>query len=102
MTLADANVLLDVFTDDATWFEWSAEQLKRASRGGIAINPVIYAELAPGFDNREDLEKALAFENLKRLPLPYEAGFRAGHAFLAYRRAGGERRFDAAASSMCR
>jgi hypothetical protein len=27
----------------------------------------------------------------KRLPLPYEAGFRASRAFLAYRRAGGSR-----------
>jgi len=30
ITLVDSNVILDVVTNDAKWFEWSAESLSRA------------------------------------------------------------------------
>ena len=93
MVLVDTNVLLDIFTDDAQWQQWSAEQLEQAaSRDELAINPIIYAELAPGFQRESQLERALARWPLVRLTLPYEAGFAAGRAFLAYRRDGGLRR----------
>lgn len=66
MVLVDTIVLLDVFTDDHRWFDWSSTQLEAAAmQGELAIDPVVYAELAPGFD--------------------------AGHAYLAYRRDGGIR-----------
>ena len=29
--LDDSNVLLDIFTEDATWFAWSADALERAA-----------------------------------------------------------------------
>lgn len=93
MVLVDTNVLFDVFTDDAQWQAWSAAQLEAvAGQGELAINPIVYAELAPGFAREAQLERALARWPLVRLPLPYEAGFQAGHAFLTYRRDGGMRR----------
>ena len=92
MVLVDANVLLDIITADARWFSWSAEKLERALSHGLAINPVIYAEVSAGFQTEEDLESALDLPDLERLPLPYEAAFRAGHAFVEYRRQGGNRR----------
>ena len=92
MVLVDANVLLDIITADPQWFAWSVEKLERALALGLAINPVIYAELAAGFLKEEELEVALQLPDLQRLPLPYEAAFRAGHAFVEYRRQGGNRR----------
>ena len=89
MVLVDANVLLDIITTDPKWFAWSAEKLERALAQGLAINPVIYAELAAGFQKGEELDAALDLADLQRLALPYEAAFRAGHAFVEYRRQGG-------------
>lgn len=91
-TLVDANVLLDVLTDDPVWFAWSAERLDAcAAAGELCINPIIYAEVSVGFDRIEALDDALPLEAFVRLPLPWEAGFLAGKAFLNYRRARGAR-----------
>jgi predicted nucleic acid-binding protein len=88
--MLDTNVLLDIFTADPKWLEWSTAQFRRASaEGPILINPIVYAELAAGFDSRADLDHWLRPALFKRLPLPYEAGFRASRAFLEYRRGGG-------------
>lgn len=92
MVLVDANVLLDIITSDPKWFEWSAGRMERALTQGLAINPVIYAELAAGFRKEEELEAALDLAELQRLPIPYEAAFRAGRAFVEYRQRGGDRR----------
>ena len=92
MVLVDANVLLDILTADPQWLTWSTEKLERALTQGLAINPVIYAELAAGFLNEGELEAALDFPDLRRLVLPYAAAFRAGRAFVEYRRQGGNRR----------
>lgn len=90
--LVDSNVLLDVLTDDAHWCDWSATQLDAcAKQGKLAINPVIYAEVSVGFARIEDLDAALTPGTFLRLPLPWEAGFLAGKAFLGYRRAKGAR-----------
>jgi predicted nucleic acid-binding protein len=92
-TLADSNVLLDVLTEDEEWFDWSADRLTHAaSTGGIIINPIIYAELAAGFERIEDLDAALPATYYRRVPLPWDAAFLAGRSFVKYRRRGGERR----------
>jgi len=41
-----------------------------------------------GFDRIEDLDDAVPASEFEREPLPYEAGFVAGQAFLAYRKRG--------------
>lgn len=90
--LVDSNVLLDVLTDDPQWGAWSAAQLNAvAAQGELAVNPIIYAEVSVGFERIEDLDAALAPDVFLRLPLPWEAGFLAGKAFLGYRRAKGIR-----------
>jgi predicted nucleic acid-binding protein len=92
-TLVDSNVLLDVLTDDSEWFDWSAAMLERvANQGPVFINPVIYAEVSAAFARIEELDDALPPEYYRRAPLPWEAGFLAGHAYLRYRRGRGERR----------
>jgi predicted nucleic acid-binding protein len=91
-TLVDSNVLLDVLTEDPIWFDWSSTTLERcANEGTLFINPLIYAEVSIRFTTIEELEAVLPDEWFKRLPLPLEAAFLAGKAFLRYRRQGGER-----------
>jgi len=93
MTLVDANILIDLFTDDPVWAEWSGRELTRsAAEGMVGINPVIYAEASVAFSSQIRFDQALRPLELTRWELPYAAGFGAGKAFLAYRREGGERR----------
>ncbi len=90
--LVDANVLLDVLTDDSEWYPWSAGKLDDcAASAELCINPIIYAEVSVGFERIETLDDALRPETFLRLPLPWEAGFLAGKAFMAYRKARGSR-----------
>ena len=91
-TVVDSNVLLDVFTDDPVWADWSARHLARAfDAGPVIINPLIYAELSVGFDHLRDLESALPAA-IEREDLPWSAAFLAGRCFVRYRAIGGVRR----------
>ncbi|HZT90147.1 MAG TPA: type II toxin-antitoxin system VapC family toxin [Stellaceae bacterium] len=88
--LVDANVLLDVMTEDPRWLGWSAEAIGRAAdQYRLVINPVIYAEVSMRYSRIEDLDAALPKAMFDREPIPYEAAFLAGKAFFAYRRRGG-------------
>ena len=91
--LVDANVILDIATDDPQWSDWSASMLARCADSGVLIiNPIIYAEVSVGFDRIEELDEALPADVFRRDPLPWEAAFLAGKCFLSYRRRGGVRR----------
>ena len=93
MILVDSNVIIDVITEDAAWRAWSERALiDAANRDEIAINPIIYAEVASGFATMAELDHHLGSGEFRRLTLPYEAGFVAGRAFVEYRRRGGLRR----------
>jgi predicted nucleic acid-binding protein len=90
--LVDSSVLLDVATNDKTWFEWSSQALESAANeAALAINAIIYGEVSIGFSQIEDLELAIPPASFRREALPYEAAFLAGKAFLRYRRRGGVR-----------
>ncbi len=91
--LVDSNVLLDVFSEDERWFDWSSETLAEvAERAILVVNPIVYAEVSVRFERIEELEMALPADRFAREPLPWEAGFLAGKCYVAYRRRGGERR----------
>ena len=82
--LVDANVLLDVMTQDIQWSGWSTIALMQAAeRHRLVINPIIYAEVSIRFSRVEDLEAALPKSMFDREPISYEAAFLAGKAFLA-------------------
>ena len=91
MVLVDANVLLDILTADSEWTAWSQGELVRAAGDGLAINPIIYAELCPAFRAEDELNAALSGWPLQQLPLPCEAAWPAAQAFAAYRLRGGAR-----------
>jgi len=88
--LVDTNVLIDVLQDDATWAAWSLQQLRALSRvHRLAINPVIYAELAMSFDNPSALDAEVEALELSFVELSRSALFLAARAHLHYRRRGG-------------
>ena len=90
-TVVDSSVLLDVFTEDATWAGWSTARLVEAlARGPLILNVVVLAEVSPRFSRLEDLRAILPSSVISE-PIPDAAAFLAGHAHRAYRRAGGER-----------
>ncbi|MFT4015174.1 MAG: type II toxin-antitoxin system VapC family toxin [Paracoccus sp. (in: a-proteobacteria)] len=90
--LVDANILIDIATDDPNWGRWSAGALEHAGRGRqLVINPLIYAEVSVAFSRIEDLDQLLPSGLFQREDLPWEAGFLAGKAYLGYRRRGGAR-----------
>jgi hypothetical protein len=88
--LVDANVLLDVFTQDEDWYDWSSRTLERmADRSRLIINAVIYAEASLRFSSVEDFEDALPAAVTEREPIPFEAAFLAGRAYGQYKKRGG-------------
>jgi predicted nucleic acid-binding protein len=90
-TLVDSSVLLDVLAP-STWREWSEEHLAAAAESGaLAINQVIYAEVAVGFAERSQLERTLQGAGLMRVGLPWAASWLVARAFQEYRRRGGSR-----------
>ncbi|MEU4608491.1 type II toxin-antitoxin system VapC family toxin [Kribbella sp. NPDC023972] len=92
-TLVDACVILDLTTNDPKWADWSEEAIAQAAdEGPLVINPIVYAEVSVDFTSIEELDEVLDDADLRREPLPFDAGFLAGKAYLTYRRRGGARR----------
>lgn len=92
MILVDTNVIIDVAAEDPVWCDWSARQLEAHRGAGLAINPIVYAELSVHYDSVEAIEQALAGLAFARLDLPWEAAFVAGKAYRRYRATGGVKR----------
>ena len=90
----NSSVVLDIVTDDPVWGDWSADALAQArDEGRLVINPIVYAEVSTGFNRIEDLDDTIPASDFEREPLPYQAGFVAGKAFLIYRKRDGVRHF---------
>jgi predicted nucleic acid-binding protein len=91
-TLVDSNVLLDVLSEDADWVAWAMDKL-RASReaGPLVINPLIYAETAPSFDDIVGFDRILESNGIAREDLPWDAAYLAGQRHAIYRKKGGSR-----------
>jgi hypothetical protein len=91
--LVDSNVLLDVLTEDPSWFDWSSRTLEECAQDHLlVINPIIYAEVSIGYERIEDLDAALPENLVARRPIPLDAAFLAGKCFLKYRQRGGQKR----------
>ncbi len=89
-TLVDSNVLLDIFSADPTWCEWSESALADALLDGrVGINQLVYAEVSVSFATLAELDGVLAKLQIERIDLPWGAAYIAGQAFVAYRKRGG-------------
>jgi len=87
LILVDSNIVIDIATNDPHRASWSLAHLERAVGSDVvAINDVIYAELAAGYGHTGALDRDLELLRIfqcERLPKP--ALFLAGHAFRRYR-----------------
>ena len=86
MILVDSNIWIDLIQKDPVWLNWSlAEVQKVRAQKRAVINPVIYAELAPTYDQPAALNKFLSAAKVTMKPLSRAAAYAAGCAFLRYR-----------------
>jgi hypothetical protein len=85
--LIDSCVLLDLFTNDPKWGNWSEDVLSQYSQTNtLFINSIVYTEISIGFNRIEEVEEAVEQVGVKVLEIPREALFLAGKTFLEYRR----------------
>lgn len=85
--LIDSCVLLDLFTDDPIWANWSEKILDKYSQTNtLYINSIIYTEVSIGFNKIEEVERAISkFRTINVIEIPREALFLAGKVFLKYK-----------------
>lgn len=83
----DSCILLDLFTNDLNWGDWSESILEQYSqRNTLYINSMVYTEVSIGFLKIEELETALSSLGIKVLEIPREALFLTGKTYLQYRK----------------
>ena len=83
----DSCFLLDLFTDDPYWGDWSNEMLEKYSQTNtLYINSIVYTEISIGFEKIEDVDSVIKQMEIKVLEIPREALFLAGKTFLRYRK----------------
>jgi predicted nucleic acid-binding protein len=90
--LVDSCVLLDLFTDDPNWADWSENILGHYGQTNtLFINSIIYTEISIGFNRIEEVEAVLEQAGIKVLEIPREVLFLAGKVFLKYRKTKGNK-----------
>ena len=90
--LVDSCILLDLFTNDPDWADWSEHILEQYGQTNtLFINSIIYTEVSIGFNRIEEIEAALEQAGIRVLEIPREALFLAGKVFLNYRKSKGTR-----------
>jgi predicted nucleic acid-binding protein len=92
ITFVDTNVLLDVFLPDPKWGENSKNSLNKAfSHGSLVINEIIYAELAPQFSSKDQLDDTLNALGIRMIQMDRKSAYLAGSNWKKYRNSGGLR-----------
>lgn len=85
-TLFDTSALFAVLTPSDVHHRWSVEQLEAGKANGpIVIVDIIYSELSVNM-SREEIERAISYLAVDRLPSDDETLLRAGKAFGLYKK----------------
>jgi len=85
--LIDSCVVTDLSDPGGAWFEWSASTLEKLDQDHtMVVNPIVYAECSIGFERIEEVEALFDHLGFAIQPIPREALFLAGKAFLQYKR----------------
>lgn len=87
----DTSVLLTIFDQEPGAEEWMEALVRARRRGRLVLCEVVYAELAPSFDTRSELDEVLETLGARLEPLDPEAVWLAGRTFKRYRHEGGPR-----------
>lgn len=85
MILLDTNVLIDAFDPSARLHAWASNLIRDGLLGeGVAINPVILAELCVGDLRADTVAARLETLGIVILDLPSAASTRCAQAYAAY------------------
>jgi predicted nucleic acid-binding protein len=88
--LVDSCVIIDLADPKGTWFDWSAKTLEQLDQNHtLVINKLIYAECSVGYAKIEEVEALFEHLRFAMKPIPREALFLAGKAFLQYKKRNG-------------
>jgi len=87
----DTSVLLTIFHQEPGAEEWMDALVSARRQGQLSLCEVVYAELAPAFGSREELEGVLTALGARLDPITAEAAWLAGQIFKRYRDGGGPR-----------
>ncbi|MEE8522317.1 MAG: type II toxin-antitoxin system VapC family toxin [Thermoanaerobaculia bacterium] len=87
----DTSVLLTIFNQEPGAEEWMEALIEARRQGQLVLCEVVYAELAPAFGTRTELEKVLDDLGARLDPIEAEAAWLAGQTFRQYRKEGGPR-----------
>jgi predicted nucleic acid-binding protein len=90
-TAIDTSVLAAIFNGEPTTNEWMRKLVESRREGQLVICEVVYAELARGFESTQALDESLDDLGIAFDAMGKAAAFRAGRAFLHYRKRGGPR-----------
>jgi len=92
ITAVDSNILIDVFGNDPTFGQASAEALRRCIREGkIVACDIVWSELAAIFPSRKGLMDAMTTLDVGYVPVSQEAAIMAGELWRQYRKRTGKR-----------
>ena len=87
----DTSVLLTIFNQEPEAEEWMEALIRARRQGQLILCEVVYAELAPAFRMRAELDKVLDDLGARLDLITPEAAWLAGQTFRKYREGGGPR-----------
>jgi len=88
----DTSVLLDLIEEGSQHHAWSTQQFQAMlQQGPVLVPDIVYAEFSVGMAAMHEADEALKALSVSRLGSTNEVLFRAGKAFLEYKRNRGPR-----------
>jgi predicted nucleic acid-binding protein len=88
----DTSILLDIARPNPDFVDNAVDLVEQAGQDGpLVVCPVVHAELSAQFPSMETLDQYLARLEIRLDPFQSLSTWKAGQAWLSYRRAGGTR-----------
>lgn len=106
ITALDSSVLLAIFNAEPEGNRWLDALIQARREGRLILCEIVYAEIAPAFDDQPSLNRQLEALGVSLVPINQAAAWQAGVTFRRYRHAGGPREhmipdFLIAAHALC-
>jgi predicted nucleic acid-binding protein len=87
----DTSVLLTIFNQEPGAEDWMEALIQARRQGQLVLCEVVYAELAPAFGTRTELDEVLDDLGARLDPIAAEAAWLPGQTYRRYREGGGPR-----------
>lgn len=90
-TFLDTNIVIAISDPSDAHHQWSVDEYnKRKLLGPLIVSDIVYCESGVGMPHQAALDAIITQFGLTRFPSKDEALFRAGEAYLKYRKSKGE------------